>query len=281
MKIASLVVAALLSAVSQVGAQNPAPMRDTTAYTTSGTGLRAQPQLAATVLTNLPAGWPVRVASCVAGWCAAETGSLSGYLLADSLTLAVPRGASVPAPTTAKAVVPGTSIGVDLTTRLTFGFAAGPKLRIAPEVSYVSDGSKSYATSTQIGDYTIDNSDTDLWLGLGFYYVTPLPVRPLGAPCLLYLGPRLGLAFSSAETKVDNAVVPTDAKASRTDFWAGFAIGSELMLSAHFSVGAEGQLTKVFLGGMDVTGVTTSSLGVGQSWRDFQTLGTLVMRFYP
>lgn len=271
---------ALALAAPRLVAQNSAPMRDTTAYTLVATGLRAQPQLAATILTNLPAGWPVHVSGCLIGWCSAQAGPLAGYLLADSLSLVVPSGASVPLGQ-AKALVPGASIGVDLSTRLTVGFAAGASVRLAPEISYVSEGSKSYATNSQIGDYVIDGSDTELWLGLGIYYVAPLAVRPLGSPCLFYLGPRAGLAFVSAEAKVENAMIPTDATLKRTDFWAGVVLGGELLVSSHFSVGAEAQATKVFRGSPDVLGVTINSVGVQESWVDVETRGTAVLRFYP
>jgi hypothetical protein len=272
------VVAALALAAPQLLAQNAAPMLDTTAYTAAATALRAEPQPAARVLTNLPAGWPVRVGSCTGGWCTARTGSLAGYLPADSLTLSVPPGAAAAAAT---AATPGTSVGVDLTTRLTIGFAVGPKLRLAPELSYVSQGNKSYGTNSQIGNYIVDGSDTELWLGLGIYYVAPLAVRPLGAPCLLYFGPRVGLAVVRSKTKVENPTIPSEATVKRTDFWAGIVTGSELVVSPHFSVGAEAQVTKVFLGSTSVLGVTSSSPGVAQGWVDLETRGTLVLRFYP
>jgi uncharacterized protein YraI len=272
-----VLAAALTLGAPRLLAQNPSPFHDTTAFTVAGTALRAQPLPGAAVMSNLPAGWRVHVAGCLAGWCSTQAGSLSGFLLADSLSLQPPRGVAVaePSPT------PRTSIGVDLTTRLTVGISAGSRMRVAPEVSYVSQGAKSYGTNTQIGDYTVNNSDTELWLGLGVYWLTPLPVRPMGAPCLIYAGPRVGLAFASAEAKVDNQAIPTDATAKRTDWWLGFALGAELLLSPRFSVGAEGQVTKVFAGVPDVNGVTSSSVGVGMAYVDFETRGTLVLRFYP
>ena len=279
MRIPQLAVAALLVlAAPQLLAQSPSPMSDTTAYTSHATALRAQPETAANVLSRLPAGWPVHVTTCAGGWCVARTGSLSGYLPADLLTLSVPRG--VPA-LGAEAATPGTSIGVDLTTRLTFGFTVGPNLRLVPEVSYVSQQSKSYGNDTQVGTYIVDGSDTELWLGLGFYYVTLLPVQPLGMPCLLYLGPRAGAAFVNSEEKVEALTVPSDATAQRTDFWVGVAVGSELMVSKRFSVGAEAEVTKVMAGSPGVGGVTVSSPGIAQSWVDIETRGTLVLRFYP
>ncbi|HXY19846.1 MAG TPA: SH3 domain-containing protein [Gemmatimonadales bacterium] len=279
MRIPLLVPAAALALVApRLAAQASAPIRDTTAYTAAATTLRAQPDSQARVVTTLPVGWPVRVAACIAGWCDVRAGSLSGYLRADSLTLTVPRGA----PGTAAApLAPDVSIGVDLTSRLTLGVAAGRSFRLVPEVSYVSERSRSYGSSTQIATYTIDASDAEVWLGMGFYFVQPLPVRPLGAPCLLYFGPRLGAAFVSAEQKVDNLTLPSDAATSRTDLWVGAAAGAELMVSRSFSVGAEAQATKVFPGSPRVTGVTTSSLGVVQAWVDFESRGTLVLRFYP
>jgi len=213
-------VAALALAASRLAAQAPAPMRDTTAYTVAATSLRAQPDSTARVVTNLPAGWPVQVAACITGWCDVRTGSLSGYLRADSLTLAAPRGAPRPA---AAALSPNVGIGVDLSSRLTMGFAAGRGFRVVPEVSYVSQESKTYANNTQIATYIVDATDAELWLGMGFYFLRPLPIRPAGAPCLIYLGPRLGVAFVSDEQKVDNLTVPSDAKSTRTDFWAAAA----------------------------------------------------------
>jgi len=270
--------AALALAAPRLGAQVPAPMRDTTAYTGAATALRTQPDSAARILTNLPAGWAVRVAACVAGWCDVRAGSLSGYLRADSLTLTAPRAAPG---TAATAFAPGVGIGVDLTSRLTLGVAAGRSFRLVPEISYVSQRSRSYGNSTQIGTYVEDATAAELWLGMGIYYVHPLPVRPIGAPCLLYIGPRFGAAFVSDEEKIDNLTVPSDAQSSRTDFWAGIVGGGELLVSPHFSVGAEGQVTKVFVGASTVTGVTTNSVGVALSWVDVETRGTLVLRFYP
>ncbi|HXY70015.1 MAG TPA: SH3 domain-containing protein [Gemmatimonadales bacterium] len=271
-------VAALAVLAPRLAAQAPAPMRDTTAYTLAATALRAQPESAARAVSNLPAGWPVHVTVCIAGWCDVRTASVSGYLRADSLTLVVPRGA--PAPAEAE-VAPGTSIGVDLTSRLTLGLAGGAHFRVAPEVSYVSQQSKSYGNTTQIATYTVDGSDTELWLGVGFYYLKALPVRPAGAPCLFYIGPRVGLAFVSAEQKVENLTVPSDATTSRTDVWAGAALGAELMVSRSFSIGAQAEAEKVFMGSPRVVGVTTSSLGVAQAWVDVETRGTLMLRFYP
>ncbi len=262
----------------RLSAQAPSPMHDTTAYTAVATGLRAQPQATAAVLTHLPAGYPVHVTSCAGGWCAAVTTAFTGFLPADSLTLVTPPGAPGPG---AAAVTPGASIGVDLSSRLVLGFTAAPKLRVAPEASYVSRQSKSYANSSTIGTYTVDGSESELWLGLGLYYITPVAVRPLGAPCLVYLGPRGGVAFVSSEEKVENANIPSDATAKRTDYWVGAAVGSELMVSKRFSVGAEAEVTKVFAGSADVGGVTVTSVGVGQSWVDLATQGTVVLRFYP
>ena len=279
MRIPMLVPAAALAlAPMRLPAQVTPPLRDTTAYTTAATALHAQPDSASRVLVHLPSGWPLRVSSCAAGWCSARTESQSGYVPADLLTLTVPRGA---AEFSAASVAPGTSIGVDLSTRLTLGFAAGRKLRVVPEIGYVSQHSKEYGSNTQISSYEIDGSGTELWLGLGFYWVRPLPIRPLGAPCLFYIGPRLGIAAVSAEAKVSNPSVPSDAQSSETDFWAGAAMGGELLVSHSFSVGAEARVTKVFPGSPRVTGVTPSSVGVGLSWTDFETRGTLVLRFYP
>lgn len=277
MQLLGLVVALALPA-TRLAAQARAPMRDTTAYTVVAATLRAQPDSAARVVTNLPAGWSVRVAACIAGWCDVRAGSLAGYLRADLLTLTVPRGALETAVTP---LAPGVSIGVDLTSRLTLGVAAGRSVRFVPEVSYVSERSEAYANSSQIATYIVDATDAELWLGMGFYYVRPLPIRPLGAPCLLYLGPRFGAAFVSDEQQVDNLTAPSDAKSSRTDFWAGATVGAELMVSRSFSIGGEAQVTKVFTGSPHVTGVTSSSLGVAQGGVDFETRSTLVLRFYP
>jgi len=265
---------ALALAAPRLAAQSASPMIDTAAYTAVATALRTQPQPAAAVLSNLPAGWPVRVSSCATGWCSVRTGSLAGFLPEDAVTLSVPRVA-------ATASASGTSIGVDLTSRLTVGFAAGRSVRLVPEVSYVSQGSKQYGNNTQIGTYIVNGSDKELWFGVGIYYITPLPVQPLGAPWRLYLGPRAGVAIVNTEAKVENTTIPTDATAERTDVWAGVVVGSELLVSPHFSVGAEGQVTKVFVGASTVSGVTTNSVGLVQSWVDVETQGTLVLRFYP
>jgi len=271
-------LAALAFGAPRLLAQAPAALRDTTAYTAAAAVLRAQPDTGARILSRLPAGWPVSVSTCAAGWCAVRTSSLSGYLPAELLTLLPPRGAPAQA---APAGTPGTSFGVDLSTRLVISFAAGPHVRLAPEVSYVAQKSKSYGNESTIGSYTVDGTDTELWLGLGFYYVAPLTVRPLGAPCLFYIGPRFGLASVKSEQKVENLDVPSDATVERTDTWLGGVLGGELLVSRRFSVGAELQVTKVFPGSETVLGVTTSSVGIEESWVDFETRGTMVLRFYP
>lgn len=275
MRTSPLVLTAVLAlGVQRLEAQNPPAIHDTTAYTLGATALRAQPQATAQVLVHLPPGWQVRVGSCGGGWCAATSGSLAGFLPADSLAPAAPGS-------TTTAVAPGFGIGVDLSSRLTVGIDAGPHTRLVPEVSYVTARSREFGSNTQIGGYTIDGTDTEIWFGFGVYHTTALAVKPLGAPCFLYFGPRVGMAIAHAEAKVDNAAIPTDATAKRLDVWLGAVVGSELLVSPHFSIGAEGQVTKVFAGTTTQAGVTSSSPGVVQDWVDFQTRGTLVLRMYP
>lgn len=83
----------------------PAPLPDTTppaaaaptssppqsAYVTANVNLRSGPGTDAAVITTIPAGSAVRVASCTLEWCAVEWNGRDGYAIARNLSATKPR----------------------------------------------------------------------------------------------------------------------------------------------------------------------------------------------
>jgi hypothetical protein len=267
--------ACLAMAVPRLHAQNAPTIHDTTAYTRIATALRARPEATAPVVVHLPAGWPLHVSSCTAGWCSAATSYQSGYLPADSLTLQEPSERLV-------TEMPGVSVGVDLSSRLMLGAHLAPSVRLVAEVSYLSAGSTGHGNVSGLGSFTVDSRDSQLWIGADVLRVAPVRIRPLGAPCLVYVGVRGGVAIANSESKTTGSVSLSDVTAQRTDVWIGAVAGSELLASPHFSVGAEAQITKLFKGSSTISGITSTTSGtVTESWLDLETRGTLVLRFYP
>lgn len=127
----------------------------------------------------------------------------------------------------------------------------------------------------QIGVFTIDDDASgdsmSIWsIGTGAFWL-----MPLGGNVSMYVGPRLVLSFFDAEEDLGGG---DTRRTEGTDVLIAAAVGGEYAVHPRFSVGAEGQIGRTWIGDRDVTetGVTVTEQG-GSSW---STQGIVFVRVY-
>lgn len=99
----------------------------------------------------------------------------------------------------------------------------------------------------------------------------------------IYVGPRVGLVFSSTSQSVDlGSGTPSTLESSETDIVVGLASGGEYMLGSHFSLGAEVQFNYVSFGTPEVTQTPAQSGSIDDevSRTTMSTNAVVVARFY-
>lgn len=96
---------------------------------------------------------------------------------------------------------------------------------------------------------TSEYTSTVTRVGTGIFY----RIEPTES-FAIYVGPRVGLVFSSTSESMDfGGSTPSTRESSETDIVAGLASGGEYMLGSHFSLGAEVQFNYVSFGTPEVT----------------------------
>jgi hypothetical protein len=171
------------------------------------------------------------------------------------------------APLAAQSGPPSFGVGVDLSSRLTAGITFGGTVRLQTEASF-----QRAKSSVVMGlGSTMSYAQSQLRVGTGLFLVRSLAFRTAAEPFLVYIGPRVGAQFQHSE--FDGGVQ------NETDWWVGAVVGGEYFLGGHFSLGAEGQVTKTFQGTMRTSGSAGPVLPF--SVIDIETRGLLVVRFYP
>ncbi len=128
----------------------------------------------------------------------------------------------------------------------------GQRFRIEPEVGIYSQSSE-----IKSGPSTSKSSSTIFRLGFGL-----LKIHPYEDAVNTYFGSRVGiLSLSSTSSSTGSP----DASTTETDFYIGFVVGGEHMLSSHFGIGGEVQLNYVSFGQPERTPASTTTSERSQS----------------
>jgi hypothetical protein len=109
-----------------------------------------------------------------------------------------------------------------------------------------------------------------LRLGVGLF-----AVRPVDSSFNSYFGPRVGILSTSSTSSSTGS---SESKTTETDFFVGFCLGGEYLLSPHFSMGGEAQLNYISFGNPDRTSGSATSSTRSQSL--FTNNAVMFFRWY-
>lgn len=149
---------------------------------------------------------------------------------------------------------------------------AGKNFRVEPEVGILTSSTDyTYPATSYSPAYTTSSSSSGIRIGCGLLYIAPVD-----STFNIYLGPRIGLLLSSDKYKSSTSSM--EQTESETDFVLAGALGGEYLLSSHFGLGAEIQLTYISYGEPSITPAPSGMASVSRS--TFSSSALAFFRWY-